>query len=78
MSNKENSNFPESIENKRKAKLGTTLTEEHKNNISKAVKGKDYLKYWKGKKMADETRKKMSESAKIGWEKRRARKKAKD
>ncbi len=76
--NKENSNFPESIENKRKAKLGTTLTEEHKNNISKAVKGKDYLKYWQGKKMSNETKQKMSESAKRGWIKRKARKKAKD
>lgn len=74
--NKENSNFEECKENQRKAKIGTHLSEEHKNNISKAVKGKDYLKYWKGKKMADETRKKMSESAKIGWEKRRANKKS--
>ena len=73
--NKENSNFPESIENKRKAKLGTTLTEEHKNNISKAIKGKDYLKYWQGKKMSNETKEKMSESAKRGWIKRKARKK---
>ena len=75
---KENNNFDEGIENKRNAKLGTTLTEEHKNNISKAVKGKDYLKYWQGKKMSNETKEKMSESAKRGWIKRKTRKKAQE
>lgn len=74
---KENCNFEEAIENKSNAKLGTTLTEEHKTNISKALKGKDSLKYWLGKKMSNETREKMSESAKLGWIKRKA-KKAKD
>lgn len=62
--NKENCNFEEAIENKRNAKLGTTLTEEHKNNISKSLKGKDYLKYWQGKEFTEEHRKKLSEAHK--------------
>lgn len=75
---KENNNFDEGLENKRNVKLGKTLSEEHKRHISEAVKGQEYLKYWKDKKMSTETREKMSESAKLGWIKRKARKKAKD
>jgi hypothetical protein len=75
---KENNNFNEGIENKRKAKLGTHHTLEHNKHISESMKGNPKLAVWKNKKRSDKTRKKMSESAKIGWEKRRERKKAKD
>ena len=40
---KENSNFAECKEKQRKAKLGKTLTEEHKMHIGEARKGKHYV-----------------------------------
>lgn len=45
------------------AKKGTKriFTQEHKQNISKAAKGR--LSYWKGKKLPEETKRKMSLSA---------------
>ena len=72
--NKENANFDECKEKQRKAKLGRKLTEEHKKHIGEATKGKEYTKYWSGKKMSDTTKKKMSESAKTGWLKRKNKK----
>lgn len=69
--NKENSNFPESIENKRNAKIGKQFTTEHKKHISEALKNNPNMAVWKNKKMPDEVRKKMSESAKVGWIKRK-------
>ena len=72
--NKENSNFKECIENKRKAKLGKHHTDEHNQHISESLKGNPKLAVWKNKKRPDETRKKMSESAKLGWIKRKNKK----
>lgn len=73
--NKENSNFPEGIENKRKVKLGKHHTLEHNKHISESMKGNPKLAVWKNKTMPDNVRKKMSESAKRGWEKRREKNK---
>lgn len=65
---KENNNFSEGIENKRKAKFGKHLSTEHKQHISIGNKKRTYKKGWHVK---DATRQKMSESAKAGWIKRK-------
>ena len=58
-----------------KALKGRKHTEEHNKKVSEALKGKyvGELSSAYGLKRSDETRKRMSESAKLGWEKRRAR-----
>ena len=58
-----------------KSLKGRKHTEEHNKKVSEALKGKyvGELSSSYGLKRSDETRKRMSESAKLGWEKRRAR-----
>lgn len=50
---------------------GRKLTEEHKRNLSKSLKGKPPTRGSKGMKLSDETRKNMSKAAKEAWRKRK-------
>jgi hypothetical protein len=55
------------------ALVGKKLSQEHCENISRGKKGKKTgWSFWSGKKLSDETRKKLSESVKASWSRRKS------